>query len=134
MRSASWRGPSQRVADATDDLARHGGPLQQRVGEQLGRARQRARHPLVLRWRDRHRVRGGVEEDGGDVHAGDAVHQRVVGLGQQGKAVVGKALDQPELPQRAVAVQRLENTRPVSRLAAPRRYPAGATQCAGRGR
>ena len=43
----------------------------------------------------------------GDVDAGDAVDERVVGLGQHREAVVGQALDQPQLPQRTAAVERL---------------------------
>ena len=51
--------------------------------------------------------RGGVEQHGGDVHPGDPVHQRVVGLGDQREPPPRHALHQPDLPQRLGAVQAL---------------------------
>ena len=52
------------------------------------------------------RLLGRVEQDGADVDRGDAVDQRVVHLGQERDALAaGHALDDPELPQRARAIQ-----------------------------
>ena len=48
-----------------------------------------------------------VEEHGDDVDARDAVHERVVGLGQEREAVVLETLDDPDLPERLVAVELL---------------------------
>ena len=48
-----------------------------------------------------------VEEDGGDVDAGDAVDQRVVALADDREAAVAQALDQPQLPERLAAVELL---------------------------
>ena len=98
---------AQRRPDAARDLGGNGGALEQRVGEQLRAGGQRARDPVVIGRGHRHRVRRGVEQDGDDVDPRDAVDERVMGLGQQGEAVVGEPLDQPHLPQRARAVQRL---------------------------
>ena len=72
--------------------------------------------------------RRGVEQDGGDVHAGDAVDERVVGLGDQREAPAGHALHEPDLPQRLGAIQALGEEPPgqalergvVGRLAAGR--------------
>ena len=49
----------------------------------------------------------GVEQDGRDVHAGDPVDERVVGLGDQREAPARHALHEPDLPQRLGAVQAL---------------------------
>ncbi len=54
-----------------------------------------------------HRLGGGVEQHGGDVHPGDPVDERVVGLRDQREAFPGHALHQPDLPQRLGAVQAL---------------------------
>ena len=48
-----------------------------------------------------------VEKDGGDVDARDAVDQRVVGLGDDRKALAREPLDEPELPERLCAVELL---------------------------
>ena len=48
-----------------------------------------------------------VEEDGGDVDAGDAVDQRVVALADDREAVAVEPLDQPQLPERLGAVELL---------------------------
>jgi len=48
-----------------------------------------------------------VEEHGRDVDAGDAVDQRVVGLGEEREAIALQPLHQPHLPQRLRAVERL---------------------------
>jgi hypothetical protein len=61
----------------------------------------------VLGRRNRHRLRRRVEQDRRDVDAGDPVDERVMGLGQQREAVIGQPLDEPQLPQRASAIQRL---------------------------
>src|ERR1700684_3518524 len=42
----------------------------------------------------------GVEQDGRDVTPGDAVHERVMGLGNQREPLARHALDEPDLPQR----------------------------------
>ena len=49
----------------------------------------------------------GVEQHGGEVDAGDAVDERVVRLGDEREAVALEALDEPHLPQRLGAVERL---------------------------
>ena len=54
----------------------------------------------------------GVEQDGRDVHAGDAVDERVVGLGDEREAPAGHALHEPDLPQRLGAVQALREQAP----------------------
>ena len=56
--------------------------------------------------------RGGVEQHRRDVHAGDAVDERVVGLGDQREAPAGHALHEPDLPQRLGAVQALGEEAP----------------------
>ena len=47
-----------------------------------------------------------VDEDVADVDRADAVDEAVVGLGDDGEAVLGEALDEVDLPQRAGAVER----------------------------
>src|SRR5215203_4507491 len=49
----------------------------------------------------------GVEQDGREVDARDAVDERVVRLGDQCEAVALEPLDQPRLPQRLRAVELL---------------------------
>ena len=74
-------GRAQRRAHAAHDLGRHRGALEQRLAEQLRAGRRRARAASAARARGG--VSGsarGVEQHGRDVDAGDAVHQRVVGL------------------------------------------------------
>ena len=46
-----------------------------------------------------------IEQHRHDVDPGDAVDERVMGLGEQGKAPALDALGQPDLPQRLVAVE-----------------------------
>src|SRR5438270_847655 len=72
--------PAHRSANAAHDLTRRRRPLQQCIGQELWRRRQRARAPLLLGWGDWHRVGRGVEQDGRDVDAGNAVDERMVGL------------------------------------------------------
>jgi hypothetical protein len=87
---ATYDGP-----EAPGELGGHGGALEQSIGQQLGRRRQRPRDPVVLRRGDRHRIRRGVEQHRDDVDARDAVNQRVMRLGKQREAVVGEPLHQP---------------------------------------
>ena len=105
----SGHGPraAQRRPDPSHHLGRHGRALEQRVGQQLGAARERARDPLVVGRRHRQRIGRGVEQHGRDVDAGDPVDERVMGLRQHREAPVGEALDEPQLPQRPAAVERL---------------------------
>ncbi len=98
---------AQRGADAADDLARAGGALAQGVAEQLEVGRLRARRPLRRPHRRVRRLLLEVEEDGGDVDAGDAVDERVVALADDREAVAVEALDQPQLPERLAAVELL---------------------------
>ncbi len=103
-------GPARRAqqrAHAADHLARDDRPLQQGLAEQLGAARQRPRRPRGLRRRHVEGVRRGVEQDRRDVNSGDAVDERVVGLGYQREALARETLDEPDLPQRLGAVQAL---------------------------
>ena len=53
------------------------------------------------------RFAGGVEQDRRDVHAGDPVHEGVVGLGDQREATSRHALHQPYLPEGLGTVQAL---------------------------
>jgi hypothetical protein len=56
------------------------------------------RLPLVSVRLGRLGDRSQIEQDGCEVHAGDAVDQRVVGLGDQREAVALQPLDHPGLP------------------------------------
>ena len=98
---------AQRGAHAADDLARAGGALAQSVAEQLEVGRLGPRRPLRRQRRRVGRLLLDVEEDGGDVDAGDAVDQRVVALADDREAVAVEALDQPQLPERLAAVELL---------------------------
>ena len=86
---------AQRRPDAAHDLAGYRRALEQRVGKQLGAARQRAREPRLVGRRHRQRVRRGIEQHGCDVDAGDPVDKGVMRLGQHREAVAGETLDQP---------------------------------------
>ncbi len=57
--------------------------------------------------RRRGRLGGSVEQNGGDVHPGDPVDERVVGLCDQREAPARHALHQPDLPERLGAIQTL---------------------------
>jgi hypothetical protein len=77
------------------------------------------------------RLGGDVEEHGGDVDARHAVDQGVVGLGDQREAVVVDAVDEPDLPQRAAAVQALGEQPPgqaLELLVVARRRQPGVAQ------
>ena len=98
---------AQRGADAADDLLRAGQALAQRVAEQLQVGRFGAGQPGRGGGGRALRLGVEVEEDGGDVDAGDAVDQRVVALADDREAVVAQPLDQPQLPERLAAVELL---------------------------
>jgi hypothetical protein len=100
-------GAADRGADPTKDLGRHGRALQQRVGQQLRAAWQRVRDPRLFGGRRRRGVGRHVEQDGRDVDAGDPVDECVVRLAEDREAAVFEALDEPQLPQRLVAVELL---------------------------
>ncbi len=80
---------------------------QQAGGNQMRGPRFRVRLPWTPRVGGLRRIGRQVEQDGRQIHAGDAVDQRVVGLRDQREAVVLQALDQPHLPQRLRAVELL---------------------------
>jgi hypothetical protein len=98
---------AQGGADAAGDLLRAGEALPPGVAEQLQVGRFRPGEPRRAGVRGALRLGVEVEEDGGDVHAGDAVDQRVVALADDREAVVVQALDQPQLPERLAAVELL---------------------------
>ena len=98
---------AQRGAHAADDLARAGGALAQGVAEQFEVGRLRARRPLGRAHGRVGRLLLDVEEDGGDVDAGDAVDEGVVALADDREAAAVEALDQPQLPERLAAVELL---------------------------
>ena len=71
----------------------------------------------------RHRhlgLRLAVEDDAEDVAAGHAVDHRVVGLAHHRPAALVQPLDEPDLPQRTVAVEPGRHEPATSRLAAAR--------------
>ena len=106
LRERLARSPQQR-AGAARHLRGDGRALEQRLAEELRRTGQRLGGP---RRRPAGRDRGvgdGVEQDRGDVHARDSVHEGVVGLCDQREASTGHALHQPYLPQRLGAVEPL---------------------------
>ncbi len=88
------------------DVQRGAGPLGHHVRQQVGAGRLRPRVP-GRRGVGLGRVGLEVEEHRRDVHARDAVDERVVGLGDQGEGVLADAVDQPQLPQWLGAVQPL---------------------------
>jgi hypothetical protein len=53
-----------------------------------------------------------IEDDLGDVDAGDAVDERVMGLADEGEAALLQALDHPDLPQRLRAIELLGEDAP----------------------
>ena len=100
------RRPQQR-ARAAAHLGRNRRALHQRLAEQLRRPGQRLGRPRH-RWCGRTGGFGrGVEQDGRDVHPGDPVHERVMGLGDQREPATGHALHEPDLPERLGAIQAL---------------------------
>ena len=74
-----------------------------------------------------------VEEHGGEVDAGDAVDQRVVGLGDQREAPALQAVHEPQLPQRLGAVERLGVHARGERAQLRLRARARAAPCRARG-
>ena len=89
------------------DLARDRRAFEQRLREQLRAAGKRARKPALTAVGGGCRLARGVEQNRQDVDARDAVHECVVGLREHGEAVVLETLDQPDLPERLVAVELL---------------------------
>ena len=98
---------AEHAAKAPVDLAGADDALDHRLGEELRAGRLGVGDPLLERGRRRFRRLLEVEEDGGDVDAGDAVDHAVVGLADDREAAVLEALDQPQLPQRLRAVELL---------------------------
>jgi hypothetical protein len=98
---------AQQRARATAHLSGNGRALKQRLAEQLGLTRQRLGDPRRRRPGGTGGFGGGVEQDGRDVHTGDPVHERVMGLGDQREPPARHALHEPDLPQRLGAVQAL---------------------------
>ena len=94
---------AQHRADRAHDLRRFRDALVQRVEQELRRARRGLRAPLGD---DGRGVLGlEVEQQRRDVDARHTVDQRVVRLLQQRDVAAFDAFDQPDLPQRAVAVE-----------------------------
>ena len=91
---------------ATNDLGRLRRTLDHRLGQHLRLARLRAGDP-GLGGVERLGVGSGIEQHRRDVDPGDAVDQAVMGLGDDRKAVVLDAVDQPDLPQRLRAIKPL---------------------------
>ena len=78
---------SERRSHATHHLGGNRRPLDQGVGQQLRAAREWARDPLVVGRCHRQGLRRRVEQDRRDIDPGDPVHQSVVRLGQDRKAL-----------------------------------------------
>ena len=95
------RAPGRRRRERQLDEAAHA------ARGELDRARLRLRHPRLALVRHRRRHRLEVEQHGREVDAGDAVDERVMGLGDQREAPVLEPLHEPQLPQRLRAVEPL---------------------------
>lgn len=97
------------VAHQRPELASRGEHRAGAVGDLFeGEPQRRGDGPGRPRGRLRDRFVGvGAEEPGHQAHARRAVHHAVVHLGEQGEAVALQALDDPHLPERAVAVEGL---------------------------
>jgi hypothetical protein len=96
--SAAWRAARQREGRPHESL--------DALGHEVGVRRDGFRRPRAVALDfDRHRLE--VEKHRRDVHARHAVDQRVVGLGDQGEAVVLEALHEPDLPERLRPVEPL---------------------------
>ena len=95
------------VDDAAGRLERQRGDAADAARRELEPARRRVRGPDRRRMVGPHRHRAEVEQDGREVDAGDAVDERVVGLGDQREPAALEPLDEPHLPQRLGAVERL---------------------------
>ena len=95
-----------RLVEIPDEQAPLAFAAQQPLRDQPRRGRRPPRRPAVV---DRRvlRVRGGVQQQRGQVPAGHPVDHAVVHLGDDRPAVVVEALDKPEFPQRLVHVQPL---------------------------
>ena len=114
-------------AGAARHLAGHRGALEQRLAEQLRLTRAAAsRSTARADARAAARLGRGVEQNRRDVHAGDPIHERVVGLGDQREATARHAVHQPDLPQRLGAIQALGEEPP--RQALERRLVFGLGQ------
>ena len=112
--TAASRRPSATIARAAQnrshrarELGRDGGALDERLAEQLRGGGEGARQPALAGVGRRGGLGRGVEQHRHDVHAGDAVDERVVGLRQHREAVALEPVDQPDLPERLVAVELL---------------------------
>src|SRR5215211_8510125 len=99
-------GRPKESADASHRLGRAGGPLHQRLGEDLRVRGLRVGEPR-LRLGRRLGVAVEIEEDRGYVNPGDAVDERVVGLPDDREAPTLDVVDQPQLPDRLGAVEAL---------------------------
>ncbi len=77
------------------------------VGEEARSARRRARRPRAGLLD--HVVGRRAHERGEEVEGRDAVRDRVVRLHEQREAIVGEALDHPELPERFPAIELLRH-------------------------
>ena len=97
----------RRRRGATGELERRAHEPADAARGEVERGRLRLRAPRLALVRQLRRVRLGVEQHRGEVDAGDAVDERVVGLGDQREAVALEALDEPRLPQRLGAVELL---------------------------
>ncbi len=105
------------LADVEEELPRVAlEPGSHRVREELGPARHRARLPGALRRRRRLGAGLSIHEHRGDVDAGDAVDHGVVRLGDHGEAPVPEPLDEPQLPERFVAIELLREQPPREAL------------------
>ena len=83
--------------------------------------------PLLVGRLDRVALRVGVEHQREQLGARRAVDGGVVDLGQDGEAVVGQALDDVGLPQRAAAIERAADDAGDELGELARRCPGGAT-------
>ena len=96
---------AQQRAERAEELGRFGRALAQRVDEQLRRARRRLGRPFLDDGCDV--VGARVEEQRRDVDTRHTVDERVMRLLDERDVAVFEALDEPELPQRAFAVEEL---------------------------
>ena len=97
------RGLGQALARG-DQRRRVTGVVEHGAERQAGRRRQAARHPVVAL--ELLGVGAGVEQHLADVDGVDAVDEDLVALGEQGDLAVGETLDEVDLPERTVHVER----------------------------